>query len=221
MRRPKDLMGNVYGHLTVTAFEGKIKKHAQARPYWRCLCACGESVVVTQNHLNNGQVTSCGCKNGNPESNFAKHKREYGVWAGMRDRCRNPHSTNWHKYGGRGITVCERWDDFRNFLADMGPRPDGMTLDRINNDGNYEPGNCRWATPEVQAFNTRRNRFFTYNGVTRSLTQWADAYGIKFGTLWQRIEKGWPIDIALTRAPHPGKSEVIGRHRGFEKGRNP
>lgn len=215
-----DLTGQRFGLLTVREFAGYTDGRVKRRT-WLCGCDCGETRATTQSHLKNGQVTSCGCGTGNPESNYIKHKREYGVWASMKQRCLNPDSDNYHKYGGRGITVCERWLDFRNFLADMGPRPDGMTIDRIENNGNYEPGNCRWATPTEQAFNTRRNRSITYNGITRSLTQWAELYGIKFGTLWQRLEKGWPMDIALTRAPQPGKSEVAGRRRGFTAGGEP
>lgn len=122
---------------------------------------------------------------------------EYWVWAAMLQRCRNPRCRIYPLYGGRGITVCERWTDVRNFMADMGPRPEGGTLDRIDNDGNYEPGNCRWATPAIQSANTRRAKFLTLNGETRQLHEWAAHLGLTAGALCTRIKR-WGVEKALS-----------------------
>ncbi len=124
--------------------------------------------------------------------------REYTCWQQMLNRCRNPKTTHYEDYGGRGITVCARWSLFENFLADMGPAPAGMTLDREDNDGNYEPGNCRWATPVEQARNTRRNVFLEVDGRQVCLTEAAEMRGLKVTTLWQRLfAYNWTVERAL------------------------
>jgi hypothetical protein len=106
----------------------------------------------------------------------------------------------YHNYGGRGITICVKWDIFANFLSDMGEVPPNHSLDRINNNGNYEPQNCRWATNEQQHRNTRRNRMIEYNGERLCLAEWEKRLGVGVGTIWRRIERGWPVGIALTRS---------------------
>lgn len=124
--------------------------------------------------------------------------KTYEVWTSMRKRCLRTTHRAYHNYGGRGIAICKRWDDFRNFLRDMGERPKGRSLDRIDNDGDYTPENCRWATREEQQNNTRRNVKLTLHGVTRTLTAWAKALNMQKGTLHARIKRGWPIRKALT-----------------------
>lgn len=117
----------------------------------------------------------------------------------MRNRCRNPKYPMYHRYGGRGIVVCERWNDFANFFADMGPRPSpSHTLERINNDGNYEPGNVRWATTAEQNRNTGQNVLLTFGGKTQTMIDWAIELGMKYSTLQSRIWKGWTVERALT-----------------------
>lgn len=121
----------------------------------------------------------------------------YGVWAEMRHRCRNPKHPEYKNYGARGITVCDRWHKFETFLADMG-EPNGLTLERINNDGNYEPSNCRWATQQEQCQNTRLTHRLTFEGETLSLSSWARRVGIPRETLHKRINHGWPLELALS-----------------------
>ena len=116
----------------------------------------------------------------------------------MKQRCLNPKNDNFPKYGGRGITICDRWQKFLNFAEDMGFRPVGTTLDRKNNDGNYEPGNCRWATPIEQSRNTRRNKPITIDGQTQLVTDWIEEYGIGVGTFYQRLKRGWDEQRAMT-----------------------
>jgi hypothetical protein len=126
----------------------------------------------------------------------------YTSWARMKQRCTNPNATQWKYYGGRGITVSEKWrESFSAFLSDMGARPQNMTLDRIDSDGDYTPDNCRWATRKDQCNNRRTNRLITYNGETLTLTQWSDRTGIRVGTIWARINKNWPAHKALTLKP--------------------
>lgn len=119
----------------------------------------------------------------------------------MTERCRNPTATKYHRYGGVGVTVCERWRDFRNFLADMGERPNGTTLDRIDGLKGYEPGNCRWATPEQQAWNTKQAKKITFNGETRCAAEWAKFFGWDIQIVRSRLSRGWTVEMALTTAP--------------------
>ena len=120
-------------------------------------------------------------------------------WASMLERCKNPNAASYKRYGGRGITVCKRWRVFENFLADMGDLPfTGATIDRIKNSGNYKPSNCRWATKSEQAHNRRSTRWITYNGETKSATQWSEITGIGYGSILRRLKTGWPVDKALT-----------------------
>jgi hypothetical protein len=121
----------------------------------------------------------------------------YQVWGSLRQRCLNPKSLAFDNYGGRGISVCARWDSFENFLADMGEKPEGMQLDRIDNDGNYEPSNCRWATREVQARNRSSNRLLTLNGKTQCMQEWADELGIGYSALKWQIRTGRTLEQAI------------------------
>lgn len=122
----------------------------------------------------------------------------------MLQRCKNPNIRGYHLYGGRGIKVCERWLEYDNFISDMGLRPKGFSLDRINNDGDYEPSNCKWSSPLEQAFNRRDNHLLTYQGKTLPMTMWARQLGIKPVTLSGRLRRGWSISRALTTIPRIG-----------------
>jgi hypothetical protein len=126
------------------------------------------------------------------------HTPTWVKWRGMRARCLNPRTPGYAHYGGRGITVCERWDDFAAFRTDMGDSPPGMTLDRIDTNGNYEPGNCRWATPTTQTRNRRSTRMLTHRGETRPFAEWAEMHGIRQDTLDMRLRRGWDVERALT-----------------------
>ena len=126
---------------------------------------------------------------------------EHNIWRAIKARCHSVGSVSYAWYGGRGIRVCERWfDSFENFFADMGPRPSkAHSVDRIDNDGNYEPGNCRWATRKEQQRNKRNNRLITYNGETMCLEAWADRLGIGWATIHERLDRGWSVADALSR----------------------
>src|SRR5262245_49386305 len=159
MNRPIDITGDRYGRLTAMRLCGPGRS-------WTCICDCGKETTVVQSALRAGNTSSCGCLKieATKASNAILkrkhgHKRngsespEYRSWHAMRSRCMNPRAHAYERYGGNGITVCARWNVFENFLADMGPRPAGRTLDRIDNAGNYEPTNCRWATRSQQSKN--------------------------------------------------------------------
>ena len=125
--------------------------------------------------------------------------RLYRIWQNMFDRCKNKNNPGYKNYGGRGIIVCERWEKFHNFYFDMGDPPKGLTLERINNDGNYEPSNCKWATRKEQTNNARSNIVIEYNNQKLNLSQWAEKTGINYTTLYKRIKSNWPIEHILTK----------------------
>lgn len=159
-----NLTGTNFGRLTVGAFLGSRGGNG----YWSCACDCGGTAEVSTVHLRRGHTQSCGClqreitsrvQGTHRESVHSGLSKEYNAWVRMKQRCFNPKAPRFERWGGRGITVCDRWrNSFENFLADMGRSPPGTSLDREDNDGNYEPGNCRWATPKEQAAN-RGGRF--------------------------------------------------------------
>lgn len=195
--RIKDLSGQTFGQLHVIAFAGTGLKGTRGA-WWRCLCTCGNETVVRGSILK--RITSCGCHVMVHGPGAMAHWREYVVFIGMWNRCTNPNTKQWADYGGRGITVCGRWKNFQAFLEDVGPRPSPRhTLDRYpNNNGNYEPGNVRWATRTQQARNSRHVRLLTCHGLTMSIVEWVEYLGISRSTLEKRLASKWPLERALT-----------------------
>lgn len=174
-----------------------------------CQCECGEKRTILKASFVTGRSMSCGCLQREIASlRFTKHgehgSRTYRCWDHMIQRCENRKNTRWIDYGGRGISVCERWHDFENFLADMGQCPSGHSIDRINNDGNYEPSNCRWSTYFQQAQNTRRSVFFELDGEKKTISEWARCYGLSEQALRYRVNKGWPKGLVLSTPAFTG-----------------
>lgn len=205
MRYFCDLTGQRYGRLTcISRLPTEDGPSRVKCVRWRCRCDCGNEVVVRSDDLRQKGRVSCGCAWKSLGGASVKHAREYGVWSAMMFRCFNDKCPQWHNYGGRGITVCERWRTFANFLADMGERQGDRktaTLDRINVNGNYEPANCRWATMSRQARNTRRTRMVEHEGRFRPVADWAEEAGIAASTLAARLDRGMPLLEAITKPP--------------------
>lgn len=196
-----DLTGFRFVRWTVNAFHGRNKN---LNPMWRCRCDCGTVSVVRGNALTSGKSQSCGCLARDVASERTKThgltgSPEWISWQRMKQRCLPKNSVVRKYHAGRGIKICERWlGSFENFLADMGPRPEGKTLERKDNDGNYEPGNCIWATQAEQNNNTRANIFIDFDGQHRTIAQWAKITGIKYITLHARIRRyKMPVDLAM------------------------
>lgn len=170
------------------------------------ICDCGTERTMRSDTIKSGRSKSCGCDMSRliSESNTkhcgrVKNPREYSSWLSMRYRCLSPRCKKYSSYGGRGITICDQWNDFSVFLSDMGDRPEGMTLGRIDNDGPYSPENCRWENPRQQAQNTRKNINLTYNGETKTLSEWARVSGVNAGTVQKRYHAGLPAEKILSK----------------------
>lgn len=197
-------VGHRYGRLVVlrrAENRGEVLR-------WICICDCGNETIVDGGNLVRAHIKSCGCLGREATSHGyarrGKKSAEYLVWASMRQRCENSENSHFEYYGGRGIKVCDRWKDFQSFLADMGSRPSGRyTIERINNDGDYEPTNCRWATYREQARNTRRNVIVTLYGESMPLVRAVEKFGGRYGLILHRIHEGWPHEAAfgLPRRP--------------------
>lgn len=198
-----NLTGRTFGRVTVIRFVGRtIPRNNKPRYYWEVRCLCGNVYLACAGNLRNGHATSCGCKNTENITRHGLHKDPlYGIWATMKQRCGNPLDAAYDLYGGRGITVCDRWLDFINFYDDMSPRPRGGTLERNNNDQGYSPENCRWATSEEQSSNRSVNRILTLNGIAKTITQWGKLYGISVWAISGRIKRRWSIERAITTPP--------------------
>lgn len=178
------------------------------RVYWNCVCDCGTKRAVCASSLKSGTSRSCGCYEKDARKTTARylykrHPKLFRCWSNMLQRCTNKNNNAYHNYGGRGITVCSRWLSFENFLNDVGEYPPGkLTLDRIKNNLGYEPGNVRWATPEIQGENKRTSRLYTYNGVTKCIKGWTRHFGLPATRLYHRLSTmGMPFEEAIKDIP--------------------
>lgn len=196
-------VGEKHNRLTINEI---IEEYKNGYIYGWCTCDCGTVKKIIIRYVLNGRIKSCGCFLSESTSKRAKthgksNSSEYRIYHGMIDRCYKPSQKHYKRYGGRGIIVCDRWlESFDNFYADMGDRPYKTSLDRIDNDGNYEPSNCRWATHSQQQKNKSinfRNRVFTYNGKTQILMKWAEEYNIIYSTLLSRLGYGMSFEKAI------------------------
>lgn len=207
------LVGEVYGRATITS-TGYLTKHKQRKV--KCLCLCGKAFEALLLNLRRGNTQSCGCilrdtpaRLTHGATSLGQRTPEYRSWEAMRRRCLNSEDPKYPRYGGRGIKVCTRWDDFALFLADMGLKPTPQhTIDRKENDKGYYPDNCRWATKREQALNTSRNERFTFAGKTLTIIEWSEETGIPHRVIQNRLRNlDWSIEEAVTTPP------VIGRNQ--------
>ena len=195
---------------------GRGTVHAWGKLPWIFLCdtergGCGALMLVPPHRISAWEEgrASCRCakaaRTERRTSASGVRSPEYNAWKNMRDRCNRPAVKNFSRYGGRGIAVCERWESFENFLADMGPKPSpDHSIDRVNNDRGYEPGNCAWATRKTQSRNRRTTRLLTHAGETLCVAEWAERLGISARRLYVRLNRGWSTEKALT-APLRGR----------------
>lgn len=202
MSRLIDLIGEHFGRLIVIQ---RMDNDKNQKTRWLCQCSCGNKIIAQSGNLQSSNTRSCGClaREGNNmshgHSKKGKWSKTYESWAAMVQRCTDPNCLAYHRYGGRGITVCSEWMQFKNFLKDMGEPPVGYQIDRMNNNKNYYKSNCRWATRKEQARNTRSNHLETFKGKTQCLAAWAEEYNINYQTLCSRINLyGWTIEKTLT-----------------------
>lgn len=215
MGKPLELVGQVFGRLTVIARAGTTKDKGKAS-LWLCDCSCGtQGVVIRGAMLRIGKTKSCGCLQ---KESRIKHGQSgtkiYDIWVAMKQRCSNPSHADYSNYGGRGITVCEQWaTSLDAFKHDMGPRPSDLhSLDRIDNNGNYEPGNCRWATPAEQIRNRRNSVFVEYQGQEMNLADAARLANLTNGRASKLNRQGKSLDTPRMRRPRrlaPHEKELL------------
>lgn len=191
-----DLVGQRFGRLTVIA---KTDQRCGRNICWLCQCDCGNEIIVIGFNLKRGTTKSCGCLREEKTTTHGKTKtRTYDIWSLMKNRCSNPHYSQYEDYGGRGIAVCDRWLKFENFLEDMGEAPGGLSIEREDNDLGYYKENCIWATRKQQGRNKRNNRLIEFNGRIQCVSAWAEELVVKCITLFNRLKRGWSIQKALT-----------------------
>lgn len=205
-----DLTGQRFGRLVVIERAGSSDRgHAQ----WVCLCDCGKTKIVLSSNLRTGKQISCGCFRNekslkriigyNLKHPSKRDKRLYKIWQGMRSRCYQKSHVSYPTYGGRGIKICDAWQQYENFerWALSAGYTSILTLDRINVNGDYTPENCRWATMKLQAYNRRDNHRLSFRGEYLTITEWAEQLGCTPTCLYYRLDAGWPIEEVLTIAP--------------------
>lgn len=200
-----DLTGQRFGRLVAVERSGSQCGNAT----WLCRCDCGGQAVVSGLNLKSGHTKSCGClRRQTSVSAHLRHghkrvgkvTRTYRIWRHMTQRCSNSHDIGYTDYGGRGIRVCERWRKFEHFLEDMGEPPPNCQIDRIDNEGDYEPNNCRWTSPRENSRNRRSNCLITYRGRTQCVAAWAEEIGVPRHILYLRLRRNWSIERTFAQS---------------------
>lgn len=207
-KNAKDLTGMRFGKLTVIGDPRRYQKGTQSRTYWHCACDCGEQSFVVASSLNRGLTKSCGC---DMRAVLVTHglsqlcSKTYASWNGIIQRCTNPNTVHYESYGGSGVVVCERWNQYVNFIGDMGLRPKGKTIDRYDPEWRigdppipYSSETCRWATNREQQNNRYNNVFIEYGGMRLTPAQWGRRTDISADAIAMRIKRGWAVEKALT-----------------------
>lgn len=197
-KRKLNLVGRKFGKLTVISASNKTESSPY---YWNCRCECGNEAAVIVASLMRGATRSCGCGMHchHVKTHGAKNTPLYSRWRGVLTRTSNRNHHSFHAYGGRGISVCERWHKFENFRDDMGETFEThLEIERIDVGGDYSPENCKWATKAEQGLNQRTNHRIKWNGKILPLTEWSRIIGVNASTLWYRLRRGWTVDRALS-----------------------
>lgn len=195
-----DLTGTRFNMLTVIE---RVGTDSSGRVLWKCICDCGNETVVPSYCLTSGHTKSCGCLLINSHITHGQsYSHLYQIWHGMKNRCINPNMQDYSRYGGRGITVCDEWDNnyesFQDWALDNGYSED-LTIDRIDPNGNYEPDNCRWSTKKEQANNRVNNLYYSMNGENHTLSEWCDMFNLPYQTIYARIHRyNWDFITAIT-----------------------
>jgi hypothetical protein len=220
--KANDLSGQRFGRLVAVERAANSGTGTTSKSRWKCICDCGGTSEVYASALRGYLTKSCGCirhenaqsvgRRGGPNYRHGQsNSRTWRIWSSMIQRCSDPNHKSFPAYGGRGILVCERWKTFENFFEDMGEIPDGLTIDRIEVDNGYQPGNCRWATWEEQANNKRRSVLITAFGESLSMSQWARRTGLAKSSIMYRLARGMTAEETLTTPPRAD----LPRHRAF------
>lgn len=203
MGKFQDLSGSRFGRLTV---KHRTENSSTGHTRWLCVCDCGQERINSSYDLKTGKVVSCGCFHSESvtETNTTHGKSKsklFHVWCSMRDRCRRKTCKAYKNYGGRGISVCDEWLDYEVFYrwAIENGYAEGLTIDRIDVNGNYEPSNCRWITKAAQASNTRKSIRIEYKGTAHTAIEWSRILGVNYTTLLKRIHAGWDVEDAFER----------------------
>lgn len=201
-------IGTRFGRLVCKEEVGR----KNGRRFFFCVCDCGNFKQVSIDRLRNGKTKSCGCLRTEICKNISvKHglygTRAYNTWCNMKSRCRNPNNKKYYRYGGRGIIVCDEWLDFKRFYNDMGDPSEGMSLDRVDNDGNYCKENCRWADQKTQSRNTKRNVYIEIEGETKCMTDWCTEKDIDVGTVNARRKRGCSLNDLFVHVKSTNKVE--------------
>lgn len=225
-RKPADITGKRFGRLVAVEFAGWNKfKNRQ----WKCICDCGNEHFATAGTLLNGSCNSCGCLKSDivitrntTHGLLRKHPVEYAVWCGVKSRCNCKSHTSWKYYGGRGITICKRWNDsFACFLDDMGPRVDStMTIERVDNSKGYKPDNCIWANMSIQGRNTRKTVRLKYKGKNTTIPELSERSGIGTEVIRRRIKRGWTVEESVSVPSGSGRIVAIRRNATISITRN-
>ncbi len=203
-----DLTGQKFGRLTVI----ERASNQGTQTMWLCICKCGKQSIAASGHLKSGRIKSCGClaiklrtKHGHNCRN--KRSKTYVTWQNIIQRCTNSNHKHYKHYGGRGIRVCEAWMKFENFFEDMGEKPEELSIDRINNNGDYCKVNCKWSDRKEQHRNTRRAILVTINGVIKPLAEWCEMYQKPYYKVKNRLNLGWTPEEALEIVPRKRKNQ--------------
>jgi hypothetical protein len=197
MPKPYNLTNKRFGNLVVVS-----SSNSNGKSPWICKCDCGNNIILDSNELVYVGKLNCGCLNKTKNINFNTTKNKISTtqatWYSMKERCYNKKNNTYKNYGGRGIKICDRWlESYDNFLKDMGEKPINKSIERIDNNGNYEPSNCRWATVKEQANNRRNTLLYTYKNKSKSLSYWSDISGNSKNLMYYRLTHGWTIEDVI------------------------